>query len=120
MEADAVNGADFLYVAVGTPPTESGDADLAAVWSVVDELPVDVPGRPIVVMKSTVPVGTGKHVRARLDPHVLDALLPWNWPTQHQQARAMLAGTGPGSAGYEFPSMYTLRSPSSEISQKAP
>ena len=65
--ADAVDGADFLYVAVGTPPTASGDADLAAVWSVVDELPVNVPGRPIVVMKSTVPVGTGKHVRARLD-----------------------------------------------------
>jgi UDPglucose 6-dehydrogenase len=65
--ADAVDGADVLYVAVGTPPTESGDADLAAVWSVVDELPVDVPGRPVVVMKSTVPVGTGKHVRARLD-----------------------------------------------------
>jgi UDPglucose 6-dehydrogenase len=64
---EAVEGAEFLYVAVGTPPTESGDADLAAVWSVVDELPEDVPGRPIVVMKSTVPVGTGMHVRARLD-----------------------------------------------------
>ena len=64
---DAVEGAEFLYVAVGTPPTESGDADLAAVWSVVDELPEDIPGRPIVVMKSTVPVGTGLHVRARLD-----------------------------------------------------
>src|SRR5246127_1626908 len=38
----AVDGAEFLYVAVGTPPTESGDADLAAVWSVVDELPDDV------------------------------------------------------------------------------
>jgi UDPglucose 6-dehydrogenase len=64
---EAVDGAEFLYVAVGTPPTESGDADLAAVWSVVDELPEDVPGRPIIVMKSTVPVGTGTHVRARLD-----------------------------------------------------
>jgi len=64
---EAVDGADFLYVAVGTPPTASGDADLAAVWSVIDELPVDVPGRPVVVMKSTVPVGTGAHVRARLD-----------------------------------------------------
>jgi UDPglucose 6-dehydrogenase len=64
---EAVDGAEFLYVAVGTPPTESGDADLAAVWAVVDELPEDVPGRPIVVMKSTVPVGTGAHVRARLD-----------------------------------------------------
>ncbi len=64
---EAVDGAEFLYVAVGTPPTESGDADLAAVWAVVDELPDDVPGRPVVVMKSTVPVGTGEHVRARLD-----------------------------------------------------
>ena len=64
---EAVDGAEYLYVAVGTPPTESGDADLAAVWSVVDELPENVPGRPIIVMKSTVPVGTGMHVRARLD-----------------------------------------------------
>src|SRR5690242_5850398 len=64
---EAVEGAEFLYVAVGTPPTESGDADLAAVWAVVDDLPEQVPGRPVVVMKSTVPVGTGDHVRRRLD-----------------------------------------------------
>ena len=64
---EAVDGADFLYVAVGTPPTESGDADLHAVWSVIDELPQDIPGRPVVVMKSTVPVGTGENVRRRLD-----------------------------------------------------
>jgi UDPglucose 6-dehydrogenase len=64
---DAVADAEFLYVAVGTPPLESGDADLRAVWSVIDELPDDLPGRPIVVMKSTVPVGTGENVRARLD-----------------------------------------------------
>jgi len=64
---DAVEGAEFLYVAVGTPPTESGDADLSYVWSVVDQLPADIPGRPVVVMKSTVPVGTGEIVRRRLD-----------------------------------------------------
>jgi UDPglucose 6-dehydrogenase len=64
---EAVDAADFLYVAVGTPPTYSGDADLTAVWAVIDELPHDVPGRPIVVMKSTVPVGTGENARARLD-----------------------------------------------------
>jgi len=69
---EAVDGAEFLYVAVGTPPTESGDADLAAVWAVVDELPEDVAGRPVVVMKSTVPVGTGAHVRARLDARGLE------------------------------------------------
>jgi UDPglucose 6-dehydrogenase len=64
---EAVDGADFLYVAVGTPPTESGDADLRAVWAVVDELPADLAGRPVIVMKSTVPVGTGENVRSRLD-----------------------------------------------------
>jgi UDPglucose 6-dehydrogenase len=71
---EAVSGADFLYVAVGTPPTESGDADLRAVWSVIDELPLDLPNRPVVVMKSTVPVGTGEHVRERLDARGLTAV----------------------------------------------
>jgi UDPglucose 6-dehydrogenase len=64
---EAVDGAEFLYVAVGTPPTESGDADLRYVWSVIDHLPEHIAGRPIVVMKSTVPVGTGENVRRRLD-----------------------------------------------------
>ena len=36
---EAIDGADFVYVAVGTPPTYSGDADLSAVWTVIDELP---------------------------------------------------------------------------------
>ena len=62
---EAVDGADFLYVAVGTPPTPSGDADLSAVWTVVDEIPQDA--EAVIVMKSTVPVGTGEKVRAALD-----------------------------------------------------
>jgi UDPglucose 6-dehydrogenase len=69
---EAVTGADFLYVAVGTPPTHSGDADLSAVWTVVDEIPEDVSGRPLLVMKSTVPVGTGEKVRARLEARGLE------------------------------------------------
>src|SRR5919197_820881 len=36
---EALQGAEFAFVAVGTPPTYSGDADLSAVWRVVDELP---------------------------------------------------------------------------------
>ena len=64
--AEAVDGAEVVYVAVGTPPTYSGDADLAAVWTVVDELP-QVDHRIVIAMKSTVPVGTGKTVRHRLD-----------------------------------------------------
>jgi UDPglucose 6-dehydrogenase len=64
--SEAVEGADVVYIAVGTPPTYSGDADLSAVWTVVDELP-EVDRRIVVAMKSTVPVGTGRAVRHRLD-----------------------------------------------------
>ncbi len=69
---EAVAEADFLYVAVGTPPTYAGDADLSAVWTVVDELPDDASAT--VVMKSTVPVGTGEKVRAALDARGLEAV----------------------------------------------
>ena len=69
---EAVDGADFLYVAVGTPPTYAGDADLSAVWTVVDELPDEA--RVTIVMKSTVPVGTGEEVRAALDARGLEAV----------------------------------------------
>jgi UDPglucose 6-dehydrogenase len=63
---EAIEGAEVVYVAVGTPPTYSGDADLSAVWTVVDELP-RVDRRIVFAMKSTVPVGTGRTVRHRLD-----------------------------------------------------
>jgi UDPglucose 6-dehydrogenase len=70
---EAVDGADFVYVAVGTPPTYSGDADLSAVWTVIDELPA-VDHRIVVVTKSTVPVGTGQKIRHRLDDRGLSGV----------------------------------------------
>jgi UDPglucose 6-dehydrogenase len=69
--AEAIDETDVVYVAVGTPPTYSGDADLSAVWMVVDELPT-VDRRIVVAMKSTVPVGTGESVRHRLDERGLE------------------------------------------------
>jgi len=62
---EALEGAEFAFICVNTPPLYSGDADLSRVWTVIDELPTDT--RAIVVMKSTVPVGTGEKVRAELD-----------------------------------------------------
>ena len=56
--AEALEGAEYAFVAVGTPPLYSGDPDLSAVWTVVDELPAGV--ETILVMKSTVPPGTGE------------------------------------------------------------
>jgi UDPglucose 6-dehydrogenase len=66
LDAADLAAARLLFVCVGTPPTYSGDADLSAVWTVVDELP-ETEERTILVMKSTVPVGTGEKVRAALD-----------------------------------------------------
>ena len=66
LEAGDVAGCELLFVCVDTPPTYAGDADLSRVWSVVEELP-ELDGRTILVMKSTVPVGTGERVRAGLD-----------------------------------------------------
>jgi UDPglucose 6-dehydrogenase len=63
---EAIEGADVVFICVDTPPTYSGDADLSRVWTVIDELP-PLGSRAIVVMKSTVPVGTGEKVRGALD-----------------------------------------------------
>ena len=66
LELDEILTAPVMFVCVGTPPTYSGDADLSAVWTVVDGLPA-LEERALIVMKSTVPVGTGEKVRAALD-----------------------------------------------------
>ncbi len=62
LDAAELASCRFLFVCVDTPPTKSGDADLSRVWRVVDELP-EMDERPILVMKSTVPVGTGEKIR---------------------------------------------------------
>ena len=54
---DALENARLLFVAVGTPPTYSGDADLSAVHAVVNAIPASKDHA--LVMKSTVPCGTG-------------------------------------------------------------
>ncbi|MEA2317114.1 MAG: UDPglucose 6-dehydrogenase [Solirubrobacteraceae bacterium] len=59
--ADALEHARLLFVAVGTPPTYSGDADLSAVHAVVDSMPAS--NGHAIVMKSTVPVGTGRSIK---------------------------------------------------------
>src|SRR6201987_5663901 len=62
--AGALEHARLLFVAVGTPPTYSGDADLSAVHAVVDAMPGS--GEHALVMKSTVPVGTGAAIQRSL------------------------------------------------------
>jgi len=56
--------ARLLFVCVDTPPTYSGDADLSRVQSVVRDLKAD--GDHVLIMKSTVPAGTGDSIRREL------------------------------------------------------
>ncbi|HEY1567379.1 MAG TPA: UDP-glucose/GDP-mannose dehydrogenase family protein [Solirubrobacteraceae bacterium] len=67
----ALEHARLLFVAVGTPPTYSGDADLSAVHAVVESMPRS--DHHALVMKSTVPVGTGAAIKRIFADHGKDA-----------------------------------------------
>ena len=62
--AEAVDGADAVFIAVGTP-TRRGDghADLTYVMAAAEEIATSLTGYAVVVTKSTVPVGTNRQVK---------------------------------------------------------
>ncbi|MBE0428622.1 MAG: UDP-glucose/GDP-mannose dehydrogenase family protein [Thermoleophilia bacterium] len=57
---------EIVFIAVDTPPTFTGDADLSRVFAVMSSLPGLVDNHHVLVMKSTVPVGTGNKISAEL------------------------------------------------------
>jgi UDPglucose 6-dehydrogenase len=65
--AAAVKPSGLVFLAVGTPASESGSADLSALWRVVDDIAPHLRPEAIVVTKSTVPVGTNLAVGQRLE-----------------------------------------------------
>ncbi|MCH2113361.1 MAG: UDP-glucose/GDP-mannose dehydrogenase family protein [Pirellulales bacterium] len=64
--AAAVTPAEIIYVAVGTAQGGDGSADLTALWSVVAAIAPHLQATAVVVIKSTVPVGTNAQIYARL------------------------------------------------------
>lgn len=64
--ASVVPTADCAFIAVGTPQGDTGAADLSGLWKVVDSLAPLLTPDTIVVIKSTVPVGTNRAVAHRL------------------------------------------------------
>src|SRR5687768_6103847 len=63
--SELLEGAGLLFVCVDTPPTYSGDADLSRVRAVVNDLRGSESDH-VLVMKSTVPAGTGATIRRDL------------------------------------------------------
>lgn len=64
--AGSVHGAEIIYLAVGTPQAADGSADLSALWKVVDSMAPHLSPNALVVIKSTVPVGTNRATYRRL------------------------------------------------------
>ncbi len=61
--AEAIDGAEVVFIAVGTPPGEDGSADLQHVIAVASDIGRYMNHYLVVVTKSTVPVGTAEKVR---------------------------------------------------------
>ncbi|MHB0866896.1 MAG: UDP-glucose dehydrogenase family protein [Thermoleophilia bacterium] len=69
---DIFKSCEVVFIAVDTPPTFTGDADLSRVFAVMSSLPGLANDHHILVMKSTVPVGTGNKISAELARQDLD------------------------------------------------
>src|SRR6266404_2779016 len=70
-----IRHADVIFIAVGTPPKDTGETDLSQVEAVAAEIGRSMDRYKVVVNKSTVPVGTGEFVRevsTRHQPRPLD------------------------------------------------
>ena len=62
----AIKLAELIFIAVGTPPTAGGAADLGALWAVGDLIAPHLCPDAVVVIKSTVPVGTNRKLMERM------------------------------------------------------
>jgi UDPglucose 6-dehydrogenase len=65
----AVEQALVIFLAVGTPPKSDGSPDLSFVESAASSVAEHINGYKVIVTKSTVPIGTGEHLRRRIREH---------------------------------------------------
>jgi UDPglucose 6-dehydrogenase len=69
----AVERSDAIFIAVGTPQSDTGAADLSYVEAVVSEIARSIDGYKVIVEKSTVPVYTNEWIRRVLHRHGVDS-----------------------------------------------
>ena len=66
---DAIRRSDAIFICVGTPPKENGEADLAAIDNVARQIATEARSPKLVVEKSTVPARTGLELRRALNAY---------------------------------------------------
>jgi len=78
--SEAIQGAEVVFIAVGTPPGEDGSADLKYVLAVAKEIGENMSDYLVVATKSTVPVTTGSKVQATIQEVLKnrDASIPFS------------------------------------------
>jgi UDPglucose 6-dehydrogenase len=72
---DAIRASDAIFICVGTPPKESGEADLSAIDSVARQIAAEAQSSKLVVEKSTVPARTGLELSRALAAYTKDSKL---------------------------------------------
>lgn len=67
LDYESVKDADLIFIGVGTPPKEHGEADLTTVLEVAENIGKNLENYTVVVTKSTVPIGTNKKIKALIE-----------------------------------------------------
>jgi UDPglucose 6-dehydrogenase len=67
--AEAIPGADFVFITVDTPPGGDGKADMSRVAQAARSLAPHLRGRTVIINKSTMPVGSGDYVTQTIREH---------------------------------------------------
>ena len=60
---EGMRDAEVVFICVGTPQSDTGSADLSAVWAVAREIGQNLTDYKVIVTKSTVPVGTNEKIK---------------------------------------------------------
>lgn len=67
LDYSPVSESEIVFIAVGTPTTKIGDADLTSVFEVAEKIGKNLSDYTVIATKSTVPVGTYKKIRAIIE-----------------------------------------------------
>ncbi|HMI50188.1 MAG TPA: UDP-glucose/GDP-mannose dehydrogenase family protein [Candidatus Saccharimonadales bacterium] len=92
---DAIRAGDAIFICVGTPPKESGEADLSAIDHVARQIATEARSPKLVIEKSTVPARTGIELRRALSAYTTDPQLSFRVVSNPEFLRE-------GTAVYDF------------------
>lgn len=69
----AIPESEVVFIAVGTPPQKTGDAELTTVFKVAENIAKNMSGHTVVATKSTVPPGTNKRIKQIINENKSEA-----------------------------------------------